>query len=385
MDTTLPLQGTSSGERVRLEHVDIAKGLLILCVVIGHTWFANTDIFGDLVPFAMPAFFFLAGYTYKTGRGYARNLGKRFVGLILPYAAFCAFWTLMHPLYNYLARLPLWQQTPASTVWFACFRADGMNMLMSTPMWFLVALFTASVIFFLVADKARENWKLTLILVAVLVGIALVLDVIKHYGMHSEDAWWWFWDYAPFGAAMMLLGSYAGEKKFYANLTAKSVAAGLICLAASLVLNHFFWGSARTVIVKYLEGGAWYGVLTALAVAVTGTVGIICVARLVQLVPLLGKGFALLGRNTLWILCIHYGLIMLVEMALFNRGALSVSIFTIITNSLYAGTYWVVPVQETPSDIAIKICVAAMTIAVSAVFTIIFNRVKAKIKASAAS
>ena len=385
METTTLLPNASEAGSSRLDHLDIAKGILIISVVLMHTWFANFDILGDFLPFAMPTFFFLAGYTHKTGRGYGKNLGRRAVKLLLPYVCFCTFWTLMHPVYNILARLPLWQQTPVSTIWFACFRADGMNMLMSTPMWFLVALFTASVLFFLVADKARESWKLTVILTAVFVGIALVLDVIKHYGMHSDAAWWWFWDYAPFGTAMMLLGSYAGNKGFYQKLTPKSIVIGLICLVGAMLLNIPFWGSARTVIVKYLEGGAWYGVLTAFVIAVAGTVGILCVSRLLQQVPGLRKVLTWLGRNTLWILCIHYGLIMMIEMWLFNHNILKISIFDVITNQLYAGTLWARPVHDTPTDVLLKIMTAALSIVISGVFAVIQRKISARIRSARSS
>ncbi len=360
--------------KVRLDFVDVAKGMMILAVVFSHTWFANSDILGDFLPFSMPVFFFLSGYTYKPGRGYLSNVGKRVKTLLIPYFVFCSICNLFYPVYAALVKQISFMQfmnlQKWSALWLAVLKADSFNMSMSTPMWFLVALFTASVIFFAIADHTRESFLKTLVAVVILVVIAVVIDVLKKGTLP------WFVDLAPYAAAVMLMGSYFGNNKLYVKLTAKGVVEGIILLAVAEILNHFFWGSARTSIVQYIETGEWYGVITAFIIAITGCVGTLLVAKLVDMIPGINRLFRWLGKNSLWILCIHYCFIMLVELWLYTKGLLSNSLLDVVSNQLYGFGV----VVDKPLDIVIKCIVAIISICVSALYVLAHNAVKKKIK-----
>ena len=361
-------------EKTRLDFVDVAKGMMILAVVLSHAWFANSDILGDWLPFSMPVFFFLSGYTYRPGRSYGTSLGRRVVSLLFPYFIFCAVCNLFFPVYAGLVKrisMMSYSYLPSKgALWLAVLKADALNMLMSTPMWFLAALFTASILFFALVNRTRESlWK-TLIAAAVLVAVAVGIDLVKKATLP------WFIDLAPYAAALMLLGAYCGRKRLYVKLHVLWIIVGLVLLAAAEALNRVFPGSARTSIVQYIESGAWYGVLTAFVIAVTGCIGTLCVARLVDLIPGLNRVFRWLGRNSLWILCIHYCFIMLVELWLYTKGALSNSLLDVVSNQLYG--FPVAPDQ--PKDIAIKLAVAAVSIGVSAVYVLAHNAVKRRAK-----
>lgn len=361
--------------RERLDFVDVAKGMMILAVVFSHAWFANSDILGQWLPFSMPVFFFLSGYTYKPGRSYGTNLGRRVVSLLFPYAIFCAVCNLFFPVYAGLVKKISYMSysflPTKGALWLAVLKADALNMLMSTPMWFLVALFTASILFFALVGWTRESlWK-TLAAVAVLVAAALGIDLLK------KETLVWFVDLAPYAAALMLLGAYCGSRKLYVRLNALWIVVGCVALAAAEVLNRVFPGSARTSIVQYIESGAWYGVLTAFVIAVAGCVGTLCVARLVDLIPGVNRLFRWLGKNSLWILCIHYCFIMLVELWLYTKGALSNSLLDVVSQQIYGYGAAV----DKPKDIAIKIAVAVISIGVSALYAAAHNAVKRRARA----
>ena len=329
----------------RLYFVDVAKGMMILAVVFSHAWFANSDILGDWLPFSMPVFFFLSGYTFKPGRSYGTNLGRRVVSLLFPYAIFCAVCNLFFPVYAGLVkRISLMSYSFLPTkgaLWLAVLKADALNMLMSTPMWFLVALFTASILFFALVGWTRESlWK-TLAAVAVLVAAAVGIDLLK------KETLVWFVDLAPYAAALMLLGAYCGGRKLCVKLNALWIVAGLVLLAAAEVL------------------------------AVPGCIGTLCVARLVDLIPGVNRLFRWLGRNSLWILCIHYCFIMLVELWLYTKGALSNSLLDVVSNQIYGYGN----VADKPMDIAVKAAVAVVSIGVSALYAAAHNAVKRRAKA----
>lgn len=363
-------------KKTRLDYVDVAKGMMILAVVLSHAWFANSDILGDFLPFSMPVFFFLSGFTYRSGRGYGTNLKRRVTALLFPYFIFCAICNLFFPVYGSLVKqisMMSYSYLPSKgALWLAVLKADALNMLMSTPMWFLAALFTASILFFALADRTQKSLRNTLVFTAVFVAAAVVIDIVK------KGTLVWFIDLAPYAAALMMLGAFCGDKKLYAQIKGKWIVIGLVLLAAAEILNRVFPGSARTSVVQYIEGGAWYGVLTAFVIAVAGSIGTLCAARLVDLVPLLNRIFRWLGRNSLWILCIHYCFIMLVELWLYTKGCLSNSLLDVVSSQLYG--FPVAP--DTPKDIVIKIAVAVASIGVSALYTLAHKAVKQRIKGS---
>ena len=116
-------------------------------------------------------------------------------------------------------------------------------------------------------------------------------------------------------------------------------------------------------------------------IAVTGCIGTLCVARLLQQVPGIRQIFSWLGRNSLWILCIHYCFIMLVELWIYTKGWLSNSLLDVVSNQIYGFGH----VEDTPRDIVIKIAVALLSIGVSAIYAVIHKAVKARIKAARAA
>ncbi|WEE36950.1 acyltransferase family protein [Lactiplantibacillus paraplantarum] len=72
----------------RIEWIDIAKGIAILAVVIGHTLGPyNGQFFGSLIfAFHMPIFFMLSGYLYHP-RSAQQECQRGVINLLLPYLA----------------------------------------------------------------------------------------------------------------------------------------------------------------------------------------------------------------------------------------------------------------------------------------------------------
>lgn len=71
----------------RMKWLDIAKGIAILCTIIGHT--VNGTIQGIICSFHMPLFFLLAGYTFREvpASEIKTEIKKDVSRLLLPYIA----------------------------------------------------------------------------------------------------------------------------------------------------------------------------------------------------------------------------------------------------------------------------------------------------------
>ena len=63
-------------QKKRLDYLDVAKGLLIISVVLCHAPFENAHY---LYWFHMPAFFIISGMLYKRGMNIKEQAIKRFI------------------------------------------------------------------------------------------------------------------------------------------------------------------------------------------------------------------------------------------------------------------------------------------------------------------
>lgn len=129
----------------RLGWIDIAKGIAIIAVILGHTYGYGNPVHAFVYSFHIPLFFILAGYTsrVKTFNEVIVSSKKR---LLLPYAALCAF-IAVSALINPALSI-------GDTGWIALgfiFAAGGDTVPFGIPgvglAWFLMALFIARVLF----------------------------------------------------------------------------------------------------------------------------------------------------------------------------------------------------------------------------------------------
>lgn len=141
---------------MRQDWIDIAKGAGIVLVVLGHTAPPESWLCRTIFSFHMPFFFLISGYlfNYPKYQGHATDLlTNRFQRLVLPYLAsgmilFIYWLSVLYWLYP---------ENPLNIfVLFLKFLAYGtgypLKQYPSIPpcgtMWFLVCLFTGSLIFF---------------------------------------------------------------------------------------------------------------------------------------------------------------------------------------------------------------------------------------------
>lgn len=86
-------QTNKQTDRQRIEWLDLAKGIGILCVVFGHTHIPY--LAGYLIyPFHVPLFFVLSGFCFrrKENENFGNFLLKKIKTLLVPYAFFSLIW-----------------------------------------------------------------------------------------------------------------------------------------------------------------------------------------------------------------------------------------------------------------------------------------------------
>lgn len=102
-------------EKKRLYYIDIAKGIAIFLVVLGHTYRGNI-VQNWLYSFHMPLFFFISGWLYEGKNnfedGFPKFVLKRTRRLLIPYFVFLmlnfVYWIIVERHFRSFDRGPLW-------------------------------------------------------------------------------------------------------------------------------------------------------------------------------------------------------------------------------------------------------------------------------------
>ncbi len=150
-----------SEKKKRLDHLDMAKGIGMLLVLIGHLQGDSIFKFSPYIQplcvyifsFHMPLFFIISGILtaikndeIKSFKDVAKS---RFRGIMIPYCWFSFFYLLV--VVFALIRGEIAWQTLALNVWYvlSCY---GMNVL-----WFLPALYFGELLFLFIRRRIRED------------------------------------------------------------------------------------------------------------------------------------------------------------------------------------------------------------------------------------
>lgn len=145
----------------RIAFIDLAKGLCIMLVMWHHT--AST--FGlvsyplkmGLSSFRMPLYFFLSGLFFKAYSGFLEFFQRKVNKLLVPFIFFFLTTSCLLPIGLYHLNL---RGAPPSDVWVSFFFKENFP---NIPIWFLLGLFLANVIFYVLyflskkLGKGKEN------------------------------------------------------------------------------------------------------------------------------------------------------------------------------------------------------------------------------------
>lgn len=155
-------------ETKRLDYLDMAKGIGIILVVIGHSGMAAEGIITWLSSFHMPLFLLVSGmlmyHKKEEERPFSGSLKKKARSILIPYAFFSVIYLLVQVYYMTRGREVQLVDAVLQTVSFS-----GISVL-----WFLPALFIGEVIFLAI----RKNTSLPVTAVCC-GGLALALILAK--------------------------------------------------------------------------------------------------------------------------------------------------------------------------------------------------------------
>ena len=259
--------------------LDVAKGLGIILVVLGHNWFVEStkgELFRVIFSFRLPLFFFLSGVFLRKTDPVAGFVRSRAHSLLKPYfvilvaigAGKLAGWAYFQGVLYATGRTLYW-----------------------IPMWYLPHLFLCSIVVLLLIqriDSTRMLWA---------VGAAsLALGVLV---LQPTD-WPWSLDLMPITVAFVLAGYLCRD----ALASMRFHALGFITALAAFATLHYFFDLAMDLNIRRY-GPMVMPFLIVTAQAALGIVLCLAVASLLARVEPLKNLLAYVGSGTLFILIFH--------------------------------------------------------------------------------
>lgn len=229
----------------RLVWLDIAKGIGILLVVLGHCLHINEKYFQLIFVFHMPLFFALSGYVFKGSDSFWLFLKKKAKTLLLPFLGFFLLGLIVTLL------VPVWKQGLSlaglkNDLWLA-----DPNAVHNSSIWYLVCLFFVALLFYFISKLPAPVQFLCLLLSYVL-GIRYSRQPFVFMGYARLPL---NFDVLPVAVVFYALGHYAKTSNAIALLSQKRWIAFLTAILGSVGV-YILWKKNGYVNLHGLNFGA---------------------------------------------------------------------------------------------------------------------------------
>ena len=272
----------------RIGYIDMAKGLAIILVIIGHISFTPSMGKTILYLFHIPLFFFLSGFTFSVDKyaNFSSFFWNKFKGIVVPFFLMNAFVFLVQVFILYPDQI-----LSFNLIQFAKQLLLSDRLHNYFQLWFLNVLFLSEIVCYFVLKYARNR--------NLQIGVAIALGCLVFVGQKAYESNWyliWNWDLVPVATIFILLGvltrRHLSEIEKYLTLKFLPIAA-VISIAVGL-LNYKL--SGYRVDLYYQQIG------NHLLFYISAIAGIWATIALFKLIPEV-EWFKSIGKKTL----IYYG------------------------------------------------------------------------------
>jgi len=167
----------------RLFYFDMAKGLGIILVVLGHIEYISEELRAWISSFHMPLFFIISGMIIYYKREIDQDLKdltkKKFMMIMIPYISFTIIYTFIDILNLYLGKIDIAR--------FIKNILAGITFYGSSVLWFLPALFLSEVGFIYITKKYKKITSIIIILIMALLAYFIQLVVSNYYSLNENS------------------------------------------------------------------------------------------------------------------------------------------------------------------------------------------------------
>ncbi|MEH7402748.1 acyltransferase family protein [Gottfriedia acidiceleris] len=277
----------------RFIEIDIARGITIFLVVMGHTaipiWLNNI-----LRDFRMPLFFWVSGYLFSSQR-YLNDTRllwiNKFYALLVPYFSvgiLSYFYWLILKIADPLRTEFIWYKPLVGILY-----GNGVNgwLSLNVPLWFLVCLFCVQLLY-CYSQKIIGDFK-----VYTQIGFYLIIGLIG-YSIGR-------FVFLPWGldiALVALFFMYLGNKFKEYQLLNKIKPIGIVS-----ILSFIIFGIATYINNADMNNRIYNNFFIFYIAGISGSIATLSFAKFLSKMKLPTKFFTFLGRESLIILIFHVG------------------------------------------------------------------------------
>ena len=282
------------GSTNRTKYIDIARGIAILCIILGHQ--GKYEISKIVFTFHVPIFFFITGYFFNKKQDLAEFIKKRVKTLLVPYACTCVVTIILAVILELLRGGENVIKVALEWCYASLYGAgdsytEPFYIKQIGALWFLLATFWGSV-FFRIALNMKKHVRIIFILSLFTLG----------YWTSVHLFWFPFSIQAGCCATLFIYVGYLVKKSkdVYHHLPKEAKALGTI-LAAAVWFD--FMKNFQSFWLVHCDIGR----------GIIDIIGCICASYMVILISkgiervskLLSNFLSFLGKYSLIVLCIH--------------------------------------------------------------------------------
>lgn len=304
----------------RLEFVDIARGIAIISVILGH--FGDSTINSIVFTFHLPMFLYISGYFLNEKTSYKDFVKKKFKSLIIPYYVTCAAICLISVVKSIffgekvLAQLFSWLFASLYGAGFIC--TEPFYVPSIGGIWYLWATFWASIMLrYLITKKTPVR----VISVAAIFALSLL----------SKKYLFWFPLSIQAGGCSLLF-MYIGwviRQKIHLLKTVKS---GILCVLLLVPVSVWIWCVYNFKGFYISSCTISNGILDIIG-SIGGCLTVLIISYQISLhSKIFSAALSFFGKNSLIVLCVH-----IVELSMLPWNELLAIIFPdpVITSFRY--------------------------------------------------
>lgn len=298
--------------------MDIAKGLGVLTVVFYHIIVPGQakTVLGVISNILMAMFFLASGYFYKPGKLSAgENIRKRFHAVMVPFLRYSLVLGLLGSVYYLLTHqvsvtdvLCLFRNFYAGSIWNRSimnffgwdYHALGTYFMYLASYWFLVQMFTAGIIFYLLADRCLASGRFLAVCSVLLLAVPAVCEQTGTELPYNLDS-------SCFFTVFMLAGACLGQKKYFEDLNFRDVRSWIVfavSTAAAVFLSVRYGAGFVPYRAIFGNMGA-VSVLIMSAACASFTCSYLFLCRFVESIGVKLPVLTYFGRNSLYLYMMH--------------------------------------------------------------------------------
>ncbi len=269
-------------QKKRIEFIDLAKGVCIILVVMGHCG-AMVEIPGMSVV-RMPLYFILSGLFFKTYGGFGNFTIKKTNKILIPFLFFYLLGCIAYYAIKFIA--PDLLITEARGLWDIFDNRQFFN----GPIWFLLCLFWCNLIFAAISINVKSE----IVRILIIVVLGSIGYLLGHYDVFVPL----FLDVAMTSLPFFCFGYYLKKTQLlYPNGYDKYNPLIFLLFYAPAVLVSYYFDFRLS-----FHYNAVVNPLAACFVAVMSVLAILFLCKMIGRVPIISYA----GRYSIVILCVHH-------------------------------------------------------------------------------